>query len=570
MQLTLLDWLVFCSYFLILAALAWWVNLRQANNSKEYFLAANTMPVWLVAISVLATSQSAATFLGGPDMGFRGNLTYLASNIGAILAAFFVMKWLIPRYYALKVTTVYELLEQRFNARAKNHAGKMYLFGRVFASGARLYMAALAVAMLVFNNIEATSIVMAVALLAIIGVLCTLVGGIRSVIYTDALQCAVYVSAALFVLVFLYQQLDLPLPTLINALRYPPELDGSKLLLFDTRHDFSSTGVFTLWSALTGFVLLNIAAFGLDQDMTQRVLTCKTPAQGARALLTSALIVIPVMLVFIVIGFLLYIFYQRPELYQSAMLLNNTAQATSTSITTPIQRAEFEERFQGEKITVFMQYVLHELPSGLRGLVVVGVIAAALSTITSGLNSMASVLVADLYQPWRLQRIPTTPDRHFVRAGQWAMLGTALALSLMAILCYYWQQYSDMPLLAFALSVMVFSYSGLLGVFFTALFTQRGNSRSVTAALITGFLITLFMQPYVINTVIQTILQPLLAMFIPTATGLANLNVDIGFTWQLCIGTVIAFLVCYSGKPTATAFTRGASRSQQHAIDHAH
>ncbi|CAM5225962.1 sodium:solute symporter [Alishewanella longhuensis] len=519
MQLTLLDWLVFCSYFLILALLAWWVNQRKASNSSDYFLAANSMPAWLVAISVLATSQSAATFLGGPDMGFRGNLSYLATNIGALLATFFVIKWLIPRYYALKVTTVYELLEQRFSASAKNHSGQMYLFGRVFASGARLYMAALAVSMLLFNNIEASGIITSVALLAVVGLLCTMAGGIRSVIYTDALQCLVYVSAALLVLFFLYTSLDLPWHVLLDALRNPPDQAGSKLLLFDTSANFSSSGVFTIWSALTGFVLLNIAAFGLDQDMTQRVLTCKTPAKGAQALLSSALLVIPVMLLFIVIGFLLYIFYQRADLYQSSAILGDS--------------------FQGEKITVFMYYVLNELPSGLRGLVVVGVIAAALSTITSGLNSMASVLVADLYQPWRMRRQPGTEARHFVRAGQLAMLLTAVALSLMAVLCYYWQQYSDMPLLAFALSVMVFSYSGLLGVFFTALFTQRGNSYSVTAALLTGFVVTLLMQPYLLQKI-----SPQLAA------------IDLGFTWQLCIGTAVAFLVCYSGKPGLKPGTR--------------
>ena len=269
-----------------------------------------------------------------------------------------------------------------------------------------------------------------------------------------------------------------------------------------------------MYSALTGFILLNIAAFGLDQDMTQRVLTCRDNKAGAQALLSSVLMVIPTMLVFILIGFMLYIFYQRPDLYQP--------------------EHSFAESFAGEKVTVFMYYVLHELPSGLRGLVVVGVIAAALSTITSGLNSMSSVLVADMYKPWRLARHPDTVAQHFVHAGQLGMFCTAVTLSLMAILCFYWQQYSDMPLLAFALSVMVFSYSGLLGVFFTALFSNRGNRYSVTAALISGFCVTLLLQPYIL----QKISPPLAAL-------------NLGFTWQLCLGTLIATLVCLTGKSSA-------------------
>ena len=511
MQLTLADWSVFCGYFIVLALAGWYFNQRKAGSSNDYFLAANSMPVWVVAISVLATSQSAATFLGGPDMGFRGNLSYLATNIGALIATFIVIKFLLPRYYQLKVTTVYELLERRFGASAKDHAGKMYLFGRVFASGARLYMAALAVAMLLFNNIDAGSVVTAVILLALVGLACTVMGGIRSVIYTDALQCAVYILAALLVLGYLYHSLGLDFATIQQALSNPPQGE-SKLLLFDWRLDISSGGVFNMWSALTGFVLLNIAAFGLDQDMTQRVLTCKDSKAGARALLSSALLVIPVMLLFILIGFLLHIFYQRPDLYQ------------------PLQG--FADSVSGEKVTVFMYYVLQEMPSGLRGLVVVGVIAAALSTITSGLNSMSSVLVADMYKPWKMRRAPATSELHFVRAGQAGMLLTAVVLSAMAILCFYWQQYSAMPLLAFALSVMVFSYSGLLGVFFTALFSKRGNRYSVTAALLSGFAVTLCMQPYILQ------------QFSPTLAA-----IDLGFTWQLCLGCLVATLVCLSGRP---------------------
>ncbi|HSG52619.1 MAG TPA: sodium:solute symporter [Rheinheimera sp.] len=517
MQLTLLDWTVFFAYFVILALLSWRLNQHTVQNSNDYFLAANTMPAWLVAISVLATSQSAATFLGGPDIGFRGNLTYLATNIGAFIAAFIVIRYLLPRYYQLKVSTVYQLLEQRFGASAKDHAGKMYLFGRLFASGARLYMAAIAVAMLLFNNIAAPSVIISIVLLASIGLLCTVVGGIRSVIYTDALQCAVYVLASLLVLAYLYHSLALPLPVILQALS-EPEHGASKLLLFDWRLDFSSDGVFNLWSALTGFVLLNIAAFGMDQDMTQRVLTCHNRRSAGRALLSSVLLVIPTMLVFILIGLLLYLFYQRPDLYQPGHGL--------------------AREFAGENVTVFMYYVLNEMPSGLRGLVVVGVIAAALSTITSGLNAMASVLVTDIYKPWQLRRHNTVSERHFVRAGQFGMLLTATALSAMAVLCFYWQQHSDMPLLAFALSVMVFSYSGLLGVFFTALFSNRGNRYSVSAALISGFCVTLLLQPYILQQ-----LSPDLAAF------------NLGFTWQLCIGTAVATLVCLLG--TANSASKG-------------
>jgi len=471
------------------------------------------MPIWVVAISVLATSQSAATFLGGPDQGYQGNMTYLASNIGALIGALFVAVFLIPKFYQYKVSTVYEFLEIRFGETAKKQAGLMYLFGRIFASGARLYLAAIAVAMILFGNISAQSVILAVLILTALGLAYSVIGGIRSVIYSDAIQCVIYIGAALSVVYFLIQAIPADWSVIMNALEKPINGQISKLTVFDFNLDFTSAGVFTVWSSITGFVLLNIAAFGLDQDMTQRILTCKSAKEGAKAMIFSVLLVIPVMALFIFIGLLLYVFYQRPDL----MLLSTTSQVV--------------QNFDGEKITIFMYYILNEIPPGVRGLVTVGVIAAALSTLNSGLNSMSSVMVQDIYRPFVNKLNRSYDDKHFVMAGQLGMMLSALLLGAMAILCFYWQRYTQMPLLAFALSVMVISYSGLLGVYFTALFTNRGNKHSVLASLIVGALVTFSFQPYVLESIS------------PSLT-----DVNVGFTWQLCIGTLCAFVVCCLGQ----------------------
>ena len=513
-----LDWAVFIAYGLLLLISGWWVNRKQPTNSSDYFLGGNTMPMWMVAVSVLATSQSAATFLGGPDMGYRGDLSYLATNIGAFIAAFFVAAYLIPKFYQYKVFTVYELLEKQIGPKAKKQTGIMYLFGRVFASGARLYMAAIAVSMILFGNIHADSVVFSTIIISVIGLLFSVFGGVRSVIYSDVIQAFVYVSAALFVIYFLYTAIPADFSQIIAVLQHPGGDESSKLALFKFTMDFSGSGVFNFWSAITGFVLLNIAAFGLDQDMTQRVLTCKTAKEGSKAMLLSVFMVTPVMLLFLIIGLLLYVFYQRPDL----MLNDSAVQAIQT--------------FDGEKVTIFMWYVLNEIPSGVRGLVTIGIIAAALSTLNSGLSSMSSVIVQDIYRPFLenkklMHNKPMPADSHFVKAGKVAMVIVAIALSGMAIVSFYWQQYSDMPLLTFALSVMLFSYSGLLGVYFTALFTKRGSEQSVLAALIVGFVATLLMQPY-----IQSLYLPVKMQF------------DLAFTWKLCLASVISTLVCMLGK----------------------
>jgi Na+/proline symporter len=504
---TMLDWAVVSAYLVLLFVMGAFFNRIKSSNARDYFVGDNQMPFWVVSVSVLATTQSAATFLGGPDQGFRGDYTYVAANIGAIIAALFVAKMLVPKFYAMNATTVYELLGSRYGDRAMRAAGGMYLTGRLLASGSRLYMAAIAVSMILYSNINADSIIFAAFIMMALGFLVTFMGGIRSVLWSDLIQFGIYTASALAVLYFLWTEIPASATEIFDGLKKAPN-DQNKLLLFNTDIDFSAP--FALISIVTGLALLNIGNFGLDQDTTQRLLTCKDSKQGGRALLMSAVFAIPVVWLFVSIGQLLHIFYERPDIMGAG---------TSALIT---------QDFSGEKITIFMHYILSEIPTGLRGLVTVGVIAAAVSTINSGLNSMSSVLVQDFYRPWKEKRGQIS-EMHFVNAGKISMGLVGVALFAMAVLCYYWQRHTDMPLLDFALSVMVFAYSGLLGVYFTVVFSNRGTSNSVIAALIVGFIVTLMQQNYIIDTV-----------------GLPEAWKSLAFSWQLCIGTACAFLVCVS------------------------
>jgi len=158
------------------------------------------------------------------------------------------------------------------------------------------------------------------------------------------------------------------------------------------------------------------------------------------------------------------------------------------------------------------------MPEGVRGFVTVGAIAAALSSTNSVLGAMASVAIEDIYRPYRLRQTPTTDERHFIKASRLAVLLFALALFAMATLSYFWQKYSDLSLIGFVLGVMAFAYTGLLGVFFSAVFTKRGSEKSVPYALVAGFLTVLVLQPY-------------------------TFGVGIGFAWQITLGTVVSFAI---------------------------
>lgn len=505
--LSFTDWTIVGIYVAAVIGGGVYLSRRKSTSLNDYFLGGNQMSSWVVMFSVIATTQSAATFLGGPDYGYRGDFTYVGSFVGSAMAAIFAARFLITRFYALKVTTVYELLAMRYGEGAKRAAGAMYLVGRIFANGARLYMAAIAVSMMLFFNIAPESVILATLLIAVFSLGVTLVGGVRSVIWSDFGQFIVYFAAALIALASLWGQLSISPAEAVAALRETPE-GVDKLTLFDFSFDFSNP--FTFWAIITGVFLLNLGNFGLDQDTTQRLLTCRDAKASGRALVLSSIAAVPIVFVFVSIGQLLYLFYNRPDLMgaDGAALMNE---------------------FNGERITVFMAYILSEMPSGVRGLAVAGVVAAAISTMTSGLNAMSSVLVSDFYKPWREAR-RTEAAGHYVVAGRVGMVVFSVLLASMAVLCFYWQRYTDMALLEFALSVMAFAYAGLIGVFFTAVFTKRGSARSVVAALIIGFVAILFQQSYIVDSV-----------------GLPPAFKALSFPWQLLIGVGLATGVCLLG-----------------------
>ncbi len=494
---SVVDWAVFGTYFLVLTITGVLLSRIKVKSTRDYFVGGNSVPMFAVAISVLATSQSAATFLGGPEYAYGKDLTFIGFYLSALLAVVFVARVLIPRFYAINAVTVYELLEKRYGERAKRQAGVMFLVGRLFASGARLYIGALAISMILFLDISPSHVAISIAILMFGALAYAYFGGVKSVIFSDIIQAVTYIGAGVAVLIYLYMTIDVDFGTVVSTLQADNKL---KLL------DFSLSGGFSVWALLGGWLLLNIAAYGLDQDMTQRALTCKDSKEAQKALMMSIYITIPVAILFLGIGLLLYLFYQHPELSH--------------------MHTEVVQKFEGEKITIFMYYILHEMPEGLRGLVTVGAVAAALSSSNSVLGAMSSVAIEDLYKPWR-QKQGMTDEMHFVKAGRNAVLFFAVALSAMAILSYYWQRYTELPLLSFALGVMAFAYTGLLGVFGAAIFTKRGSATTVPLALLGGFMTVLLLQPYVLGSV---------------------LDLKLGFAWQILAGTVVAFGVMMVGK----------------------
>jgi Na+/proline symporter len=225
---------------------------------------------------------------------------------------------------------------------------------------------------------------------------------------------------------------------------------------------------------------------------------------------------LPVTILFMALGSLLWIFYMKPELMGAA--------------------APTEGVNQGQK--AFLTFILAEMPSGMSGLMMAGLFAAGLGSFNSALNAMSATFVSDVYR----RKVREKSEKHYLFVGRLAVVGWGVIMGGFAAVCVYWQKNSGQNLIDFALGVMAFAYAGMLAVFFCALFTRRGNGTTAIAALITGFVAVAVMQPLVWR-LIASLWTP--AGEVPRALGLA-------FPWQLTIATGLATAVCLLGTSNNT------------------
>lgn len=504
---TPLDWTIVALYLLSMVAMGAWFSRRQ-KSTRDYFLSGGRVPAWAAAVSVVATSVSAATFIGAPEQSYSGNLTYLAGVLSSAVAVVVVAVWFIPAFYRESVTTVYQLLERRMGGTARRACSATFMIGRLLASGARLYIAAIPVSLIAFGDLSTPHLIAAIAIASLASILYTVLGGLDAVIWTEVPQAFLFVFAAVAAIAILLWKIPVPTGELWSALATTPLPDGSsKLTVLDWRWDMTTD--FSVWSAFIGLTLFNLAVYGTDHDLAQRMLTCKSAIKGSQSAIVSNILGLIVAGLFLVIGLLLYVFYQRPDLMG--------ADATDTS---------------PESRKAFLAFILQHTPPGVRGLMLAGLFAAAMSSLASSMQAMASTLVCDFYRPLR----PNLDERHYMKVSRAAVVGWGVLLAGFAVLCINLQQSSGKGLIPFAMEVMLYAYTGMLAVFLTVIFTKRGNATSAVHALIVGFAAVALMQ-----------LGPIAAKAW-WSTELPTLSLG----WKMFFGTAAALAVCLCGKPKTT------------------
>ncbi|MFT5317347.1 MAG: SSS family solute:Na+ symporter [Chlamydiales bacterium] len=496
---TTLDWCVVAAYFLIVLIIGAYFS-RGQKNDRGFFLANRSMPMWAVSLSIVATSLSAVTFIGAPQEAFRGDLSYLILNLGGLIAVVIIAQFFIPAFYQSNSLTIY--VEKRFNSKVRIAAGICFLGGRLLASGARLFAASLAVSLLFYGNAQGSTsqLITCIVILGATGTIYTFCGGIKAVIWTDVLQIFVVIGSALLSIAVLYQSIPLSFEGMISYLsNSPTHIDGgNKLSVLHTSFDWATP--YNIWTGLFAIVFLNIASYGVDQDLVQRMLTCKNAWQGGLSLIISNVIGIAVVILFMIIGLMLFLF-NDPEIMGSNV-------------------ANFQDG-----ALIYPQFLIQHLPSGVSGLAMAGLLAAAMSSLDSAINAMASSVIADVWRP--LKKTNTEEFEEGTSTARWTVAGTGLALTLFAIFAALSYDPKSDTLLGFALGVMSYAYAGLLGVFFTGLFTTRGSTLSVYSALFAGAFTVLLLQPYML----------------PALCGFS-----LAWPWWMVFGTTVSFITCITGK----------------------
>jgi SSS family transporter len=508
------DWAVLGAYLLLMLVIGVVASLRE-KGTAEFFLGGRSLPTWALAISIVGSSLSAVTFIGAPDAAYVGNLSYLVLNLGGFIGVFIVGFLFVPKLYRAGTVTIYGYLEQRFGQTSRMAVSVMFLFGRMLASGSRLMLAAFPLCLLVFGlqQPEKWQLMAAILCVGFMGTFYTIFGGIRTVIWVDTIQFALVVGAAVLTIAVLVNKIPASVPEIVSVLSESGTAKdgGSKLRLVDLSTD--PTKPYTLWTALFGAVFLSVASLGVDQDLAQRFLVARSPVRGAMSVIASQFVSLAVVSLFVIIGVLLYIYYRRPD----------------------VMGALAPQYMPGENQAAYQQFLLMELPPVVSGLAIAGLFASAQGTMDSAINAMASSLVADLYWPVR-QRLgrPVDPNAP-ANAGKIAVAVIGAVMTAFAIACVYFYDPKQKSFLDFALGVMTFAFSGMLGVFLTALLTKRGSTTSVLAALIAGIVVITLLQDGPMS----------------RWTGwLLGAPMRLAWPWWMPIGTAVTFVTCVAGSPS--------------------
>lgn len=492
------DYLVLAIYLLLTMLVGFYFSTKN-STADDFFLGGKRVPWWAAGLSIYGTQLSALTYLSAPAKTYAEDWTYLLSNICIVLVTPIVIWFYLPFFRRLNVTTAYEYLEQRFNLAVRLLGSASFILLQSGRLAIVLYLPALAL-----SAVSGFNLYLCITLMGVLTTIYTMEGGIQAVVWTDVVQVFVLLGGALAALVFLVNGVDGGMSEILAAGQA-----AGKFHIFNLSWDATTTSV---WVMIVGNLATHLIPYTTDQAVVQKYLTTRDEREAARGIRMNAVLTIPTALIFFSAGTALYVFYKgHPS------LLNPGVRTDAT----------------------FAWFIAQQLPSGVAGLVLAGVFAAAMSTLSSSMNSIATAIVTDFYG--RLRKGVSVDDGAKIRLARRLTFWLGLIGTLVALLMAGFEIRSLWDLF---LQVIGLFGSGLAGIFILGIFTKRANARGAIIGALTSA-VALFLLPRYTN----------LHFFLFAAIGMASCVV---------IGYLISILFPSDQRPLAnlTIHTRCQSGSQ--------
>jgi SSS family solute:Na+ symporter len=437
-----LDYLVLVIFLAANVLLGTWLGRGQKTIS-DYFLAGKRIPMWAISLSIVATETSTLTFIGAPAIAYTGNLTFLQLAFGYIIGKVLVSTLLIPAYFKGEIQTAYQLLHARFGQAVRTLSSLVFLVTRGLSDGVRLFATGLVLAAIIDMTDLTTMVV-----IGVITVVYTYFGGMTAVIWTDVVQLFIYIAGAIVAFFLLLDKIPGGWSEVVAA---AAPLHKFQFLDFT----FDITRTFTFWAGIVGGAFLTFATHGSDQMMVQRYLASGSKRDSQLALIASGVIVFFQFLLFLVIGVMLFVFYRH---FPPAQAIKQADQ-------------------------VFPLFIVNHMPTGLSGLVVAAVFAAAMSTLSSCLNSLSSSSTNDFY---RVYLVPKASDAHYLRVSRFFTLVWGAVLVAVSMVARNWGS-----VLLAGLTIQSITMGVLLGIFLLGLGSRRANQASALAGMSAGLAVIL-------------------------------------------------------------------------------
>ena len=470
MRLGYVDLAVIVVYLLGITAFG--ARFRKSQHSlKDYFLGGRTVPWWAIALSIVSAETSILTIIGTPGIAYYGNLGFLQVVFGYLLARVVISTLLLPHYFKGELFTAYQLIERRFGSRLKRVTAAAFLVIRSLAEGVRVFAIAILVGV-VLGTGELASVVLITALT----IFYTFEGGLTAVIWTEVIQMCIYIAGALLSFWMLLQLV----PGGWNEVVALASEHGNKLGVFD--FTFSVTKTYTFWAGILGGMFLTMASHGTDQLMVQRLLAARDERQSRRALFASWVVIFFQFALFLVIGVMLFAYYQHFPPAQ------------------PFPRPD----------AIFPIFIAEHFPPVLAGLVVAAILAAAMANLSAALNALASTSVVDFY---RAHLAPGRSEAHYLRASRAATLLWGVILIGIAMAAAQWRT----SVFEMGLSIASVAFGSLLGTFMLGVLTRRANENGSIIGMVAGLAVMIYVWQWT----------------------------PIAWTWYVLIGTTVTFSVGY-------------------------